>query len=127
MCHYSYILNPYILTYWDCLHARNNRMAIMLKKRLKTNIYMDDNKQTYYLDGELHREDGPAIEWASGTKEWWVNGELHRENGPAIEFANGSKQWYVGGELHRENGPAIECVDGYKEWRYRGILQRLVK
>lgn len=25
--------------------------------------------------GKLHREDGPAIEWDNGDKEWWVNGE----------------------------------------------------
>ena len=27
------------------------------------------------MNGELHREDGPAIEWSDGTKVWWVNGE----------------------------------------------------
>lgn len=25
------------------------------------------------LNGKLHREDGPAIEWADGRKEWWIN------------------------------------------------------
>jgi len=24
-------------------------------------------------EGELHREDGPAIERANGAKEWWLN------------------------------------------------------
>jgi hypothetical protein len=23
----------------------------------------------------LHREDGPAVEYFSGDKEWWINGE----------------------------------------------------
>ncbi len=32
--------------------------------------------------GELHREDGPAIEYTSGTKMWYQNGKLHREDGP---------------------------------------------
>ena len=27
------------------------------------------------MNGKLHREDGPAIEWANGDKEWWLNGE----------------------------------------------------
>ncbi len=27
--------------------------------------------------GVLHRVDGPAIEWASGSKEWWLNGKLY--------------------------------------------------
>ena len=36
-------------------------------------------------NGELHREDGHAVEYASGSKEWWINGLRHREDGPAIE------------------------------------------
>ena len=51
-----------------------------------------------------------------GTKEWWVNGELHRTDGPAYEGADGIKAWYLNGELHRTGGPAIEDLDGYKEW-----------
>ena len=29
----------------------------------------------WYLDGKFHREDGPAIEYADGYKEWWLNGK----------------------------------------------------
>ena len=47
--------------------------------------------------GKLHREDGPAIEWKSGTKEWRINGKLHRIDGPAIEYSDGSKIWYING------------------------------
>ena len=25
-------------------------------------------------EGQLHREDGPAREWANGHKEWYLNG-----------------------------------------------------
>jgi thermostable 8-oxoguanine DNA glycosylase len=32
-----------------------------------------------------------------GTKCWLLNGELHREDGPAIEYANGYKEWYLNG------------------------------
>jgi len=67
-------------------------------------------------DGELHREDGPAIEWASGSKEWWVNHKRHREDGPAIEWASGSKEWWVNDKRHREDGPAIEFASGNKYW-----------
>ena len=55
-----------------------------------------------------------------GTKEWRLNGERHREDGPAIEDANGDKEWYLNGELHREDGPAIEDIDGYKVWCLNG-------
>ena len=27
----------------------------------------------WYLEGELHREDGPAVEYPDGTKEWYLN------------------------------------------------------
>ena len=47
------------------------------------------------MNGKLHREDGPAIEYTSGTKGWYLNGELHREDGPAIEQASGSKEWWL--------------------------------
>jgi len=30
----------------------------------------------YYNEyGQLHRDDGPAIEYPDGRKEWWVNGQ----------------------------------------------------
>ena len=56
-----------------------------------------------------------------GTKRW-INkqGLLHRKNGPAVEHANGSKEWYFDGLLHCEVGPAIEYADGYKEWWLKG-------
>jgi len=51
-----------------------------------------------------------------GTKFWNLNGKLHREDGPAIEYTDGSTEWYVNGELHREDGPACEYTDGDKYW-----------
>ena len=80
----------------------------------------------YYKDGTtsdktifskvLHREDGPAVEYASGSRDWYLNGKLHREDGPAVELADGSKAWWLNGKLHREDGPAIEYADGFKRW-----------
>jgi len=29
----------------------------------------------YRLHGKLHREDGPAIEYSNGFKQWWLNGK----------------------------------------------------
>ena len=70
--------------------------------------------------GELHRLDGPAVEYAGGTKEWWVNDKFHRLGGPAIEWSDGNKEWWVNGKLHREDGPAVEYVSGTKEWYIEG-------
>ena len=70
----------------------------------------------YQLNCKLHREDGPAMEWADGNKEWYVDGNLHRTDGPAVEWADGDKAWWVNDKLHRLDGPAVECTDGTKEW-----------
>jgi len=56
----------------------------------------------------------------NGTRFWTLNGELHREDGPAIEWADGSKYWYLNDEFHREDGPAIEHGDGTKFWFLHG-------
>lgn len=70
----------------------------------------------WYLNDELHREDGPAVERADGYKSWWLNDKLHREDGPAIEWVDGYKSWWLNGKRHREDGPAIEYANGDKEW-----------
>ena len=79
-----------------------------------------DGRKVWLLNGEYHREDGPAIEHLNGTKIWCLNGRLHRKDGPAEERPNGSKFWYINGEYHRENGPAIEYSNGSKYWYLNG-------
>ena len=77
------------------------------------------NGTYYYKDSNhtiLHREDGPAIEFANKTKHWYLNGKYHREDGPAIEYFNEGKRWYLNGERHREDGPAIIYDDGSKAY-----------
>ena len=34
----------------------------------------ENGYKEWYVEGKLHREDGPAIEWSNGTKEWRVEG-----------------------------------------------------
>ena len=82
-------------------------------------IYPNGDK-FWYLNGEYHREDGPAIEYSNGYKAWYINGKRHREDGPAIERANGDKSWWLNGKLHREDGAAVEYVNGYKAWYLNG-------
>ena len=74
----------------------------------------------WYRNEELHRDDGPAIEYVNGTKYWYRNGEFHRDDGPAIECANGTKVWYQNGWPHRVDCPAIEYANGTKEWYRNG-------
>lgn len=35
------------------------------------------------------------IEYSNGTKQWFKNGLVHRENGPAVEWENGNKEWWI--------------------------------
>ena len=88
-------------------------------KTYKVNVY-DNGSKWWFLNDELHREDGPAVERADGTKWWYLNDDLHREDGPAIECASGTKEWYLNGERHREDGPAVEYASGSKEWYLNG-------
>ena len=46
----------------------------------------------------LHRDDGPAVEFANGHKEWYQNGQRHRTDGPAVEWWDGGKSWYINGK-----------------------------
>ena len=69
-----------------------------------------------------HRENGPAVEWADGTNEWWQHGQRHRTDGPATQQADGDKFWYQNGQLHRTDGPAVEWADGNKFWYINGRM-----
>jgi len=75
-----------------------------------------DGSKSWYINGELHREDGPAVEYASGSKHWYINNKRHREDGPAIIWASGTKSWWINDKRHREDGPAVEHADGFKDW-----------
>ena len=82
----------------------------MIEYTVKVN---DNGSKQWYLNGERHREDGPAIEWANGHKSWWVNDKLHREDGPAVEYANGDKSWFLNGKKLTEaefNNRHNSCV-----------------
>lgn len=69
-------------------------------------IKIDSDGNKFYTSDKdftvLHREDGPAAEYASGDKFWYVNGRAHRIDGPAYEYANGQKSWYLHGILRSE-------------------------
>ena len=57
----------------------------------------------------------------NGDRRWFLNDELHRVDGPAIEFNDGGKYWFLNGKRHRIDGPAVEYVNGDKEWWLNGI------
>jgi hypothetical protein len=81
-------------------------------------VYSD--RTEWFLNGKLHRTDGPAVEYANGERFWYLNGQLHRTDGPACEWTDGTRFWYLNGKRHRTDGPALEWADGTREWFLNG-------
>jgi hypothetical protein len=69
--------------------------------------------------GKLHRTNGPAVEFNSGTKHWFINGKFHREDGPAVESINGDRWWYLNNIGYTE--------DQYHQELIKLKLKRLVQ
>lgn len=59
--------------------------------------------ECWFLDGELHREDGPAIIHSDGEIVWYTNGVRHRENLPARVDSGGVSYWYENGVMVYNN------------------------
>jgi hypothetical protein len=74
--------------------------------------------------GDLHREDGPAVEGDDGQKQWWVDGKLHRVGGPAVVTPWGDEQWCENGHTHRDDGPAVTS-ESHKSWYRHGRRHRV--
>lgn len=49
--------------------------------------------------------------YGSGSKFWRLNGEYHREDGPAIEYCNGTKHWFLNGK------PCYSYCDELEEYK----------
>ena len=80
---------------------------------MKNGLNVNNNgAKHWYLHGQRHREDGPALEWANGHKEWFLNGYLHRVDGPAIEDANGDSEWYIHGLQYTQDQFNCNSIDG---------------
>jgi len=98
--------------------------------------------QYWYKDDQLHREDGPAVEYAGGTTRWYYKhifvGRGDRPD-PALwervtsteinggPLLNGYivdtdkiKHWYKDDKKHREDGPAVEYPEGEMDWYLHG-------
>ena len=99
-------------------HGKAYKPAIS-KDRKNVDKNKDVAKQYKNDKGQLHREDGPAIE-CSSINVWYLNGKLHRADGPAL-VSKTKKEWWVDGKRHREDGPAIENADGSGSWFVQGI------
>ena len=67
-------------------------------KKNKVELIKDACGKRWYLNDQLHCEDGPAVEWPNGDKEWFLNGKRHREDGAAVIWYRGNRTiryWYL--------------------------------
>jgi len=77
-------------------------MILEFKEGITLEIRESGDRYWFNSNGELHREDGPAIEYHNGGKEYYENGWLHRIGRPAIEFTKGIRFWYLRGKQYSE-------------------------
>ena len=104
-------------------HAKDDMLteqAVFDALRYQIRVDHQGTRKYYNKAGQLHRTNGPAVEYSNGDRVWYQNGFLHRIDGPAIEWGNGIKIWYQNGLLHRTDGPAVERNDGTKDWYING-------
>lgn len=54
------------------------------EKELKDGRYVEEidrfTRISYYKEGVLHNENGPAIEWSNGKNYWYLNGSQCSED-----------------------------------------------
>lgn len=66
-----------------------------------------NGEERWFLYGLLHRahdpnkdEHGPAVTDRNGNKYWYMWDYLHREDGPAIEYTDGTREWFFLGKAY---------------------------
>jgi len=102
-------------------YFRANRQHML---NMFTVVVTNEMSVKHLLNGKLHREDGPAVIYASGAQKWYQNDKLHLEDGPAIIHADGTQFWYLNDKRHREDGPAVIRASGTQKWYLNDKLHR---
>jgi hypothetical protein len=87
---------------------RSFRTTILIIDNICLNKTMSKPIRNNYLSrtvwrneqGQVHRIDGPAVEYDNGTKMWYYNNTYHRLDGPAIvRFGQAEYgQWFIFGK-----------------------------
>jgi hypothetical protein len=55
------------------------------------------------------------VVWPSGRKHWYLNGLVHREDGPAVVCPNGTKYWYLNGKEVNKQTAELYYMLKYKK------------
>lgn len=93
----------------DGMPLRREPLTTMVMPAARTEQVVE----AWHIHGKLSRDNGPAQTLADGTKTHYVDGQLHRVGGPAIEYprpygslASGPDDYFVRGRRHRIDGAA---------------------
>jgi hypothetical protein len=66
---------------------------------MKYRVDCKGNMERWYnLKKESHREAGPADRGLNGSKTWWYEGHLHREIGPAHILSDRIEEYWIKGQ-----------------------------
>ena len=68
----------------------------VLNDEFPTVVYPNGTKEWLDSKGFASRKTEPSIEYSNGDKEWWLNGERHRDDGPAVIHGK-KKYWFENG------------------------------
>jgi hypothetical protein len=99
-------------------------------------VYHNGGIRWFDKEMKLHRENGPAVEWDNGYKEYYKHGILHNLNGFARIFGGGTGEYYIEGksyskqifdkEVARIKGNQEDPFDG-KSVELNGVKYKLQK
>lgn len=84
------------------MNIKGTNMIIYTPEQLCKKLLPDQGYMYYFKGDDIFR-----IKDTSGMKNQWADGQLHREDGPAVEWADGSKSWWVDGKYLREENIGI--------------------
>lgn len=89
---------------------------------MKINMLIEkDQTIKYYVDGKLHRLDGPAVIRPNGNNSWWHEGKLHRLDGPALDWGRDGIGFFIHGRKVTETA----MIDYAK--RIASIVERNIR
>ena len=86
-------------------------IGLMKNSKLTSQYYpgvFETDVRYWMINGEVHREDGPAIERPDGTKGWVIKNKPHRLDGPAEEWPDGTMRYFINGREFTKEQWSIE-------------------
>ena len=103
---------------------------------IKYEVEVDSNGTKYwYLNGKLHREDGPAVEWSDGSKYWCLNGKKiteaehklktmtkHQQQTDIVEYTDE----YFKGVQSAQDEMEQKIEDKFQLWEGEGFVDKAV-